>query len=216
MAAANDGSQGRPTGQDKDREIQWQNLTLTEGIKMRNAKFLEASHSLTILGHPVVLKNSKQICLNRKTGKSFIKSNQKVDAYRHRAIAQIRYQWGNRAPCEGPLHVQIEIYGAWRSDSGNLPDLSNLYQMPEDLIEQCGVIVDDRQIASHNGSRRICLCDGPCMRRPIYKSGPKKGEKKPSCESIKACPYERVTISIEPMNLPNTSESVYTARELGL
>lgn len=36
----------------------------------------------------------------------------------------------------------------------NLPDLSNLYELPQDCMEKAGVIVNDNQIWSHDLSRR--------------------------------------------------------------
>lgn len=80
--------------------------------------------------------------------------------------------------------MRCTFFGAWAEDSGNLPDLSNLYQMPEDLLQYAGVIEDDRLIAGHDGSRRVCLCSGPC---------PKRGKKK-SCGAKKKCPFARVEI----------------------
>lgn len=36
-----------------------------------------------------------------------------------------------------------------------LPDLSNLYQLPEDLLQKCKIIENDNLIHSHDYSRRI-------------------------------------------------------------
>jgi Holliday junction resolvase RusA-like endonuclease len=36
-----------------------------------------------------------------------------------------------------------------------LGDLSNLYQLPEDCMEEAGIIVNDSLICSHDGSRRV-------------------------------------------------------------
>ena len=38
--------------------------------------------------------------------------------------------------------------------SKNLPDLSNLYELPQDALQEVGIISDDTQICSHDGSRR--------------------------------------------------------------
>lgn len=38
--------------------------------------------------------------------------------------------------------------------SRKLPDLSNLYQLPEDVLQRTGIILNDTQIESHDGSRR--------------------------------------------------------------
>ena len=38
--------------------------------------------------------------------------------------------------------------------SHKLPDLSNLYQLPEDVMQRTRIIANDTQIESHDGSRR--------------------------------------------------------------
>lgn len=146
-----------------------------------------------IKGHPVVLKNSKQIV--RVNGRTIIKSNPNVEAYQHKAIAQLCEQSRNCMPINQHINVAIKSFGAWKRSSENLPDASNLYQMPEDLLQAAGIIENDRQIESHDGSKRICMCD-TCRDRPIFKSGPQKGTFKPDCGKIKQCPYERVEITL--------------------
>lgn len=44
------------------------------------------------------------------------------------------------------------------SSRRSLPDLSNCYGGPEDALQKAGVVVNDRQVKSHDGSR-IRLCD---------------------------------------------------------
>jgi Holliday junction resolvase RusA-like endonuclease len=152
--------------------------------------------TIIIPGRPVVLKNSKQII--NVHGRRIIKSNPRVEAYQHRAIAEIVKQWGDRKAITDPVGLRIISYLAARHDSGNLPDASNLYQCPEDLLQSAGVIEDDRLVEHHDGSRRICMCDGPCPLKPIYKAGPKKGQPKDNCGAVKKCPFERVEIEISP------------------
>jgi Holliday junction resolvase RusA-like endonuclease len=36
-----------------------------------------------------------------------------------------------------------------------LPDLSNLYEMPQDCLQTAGIIDNDTDIISHDGSRRL-------------------------------------------------------------
>lgn len=38
--------------------------------------------------------------------------------------------------------------------SKKLPDLSNLYELPQDCLQKCRIIENDTQICSHNGSQR--------------------------------------------------------------
>lgn len=35
-----------------------------------------------------------------------------------------------------------------------LPDLSNLYELPQDVLQNVGIILNDTNICSHDGSRR--------------------------------------------------------------
>ena len=150
---------------------------------------------LTIHGKPVVLKNSKQIIV--VNGRRIIKSNPRVEAWQHKAIASLCEQWGNRPAIAEPVNLSIRSYGPWKSSSETIPDASNLYQAPEDVLEAAGVLVDDRQVESHDGSRRICMCDS-CDERPLYKAGPKKGQRKPDCGAVKKCSLSRVEILIVP------------------
>lgn len=39
--------------------------------------------------------------------------------------------------------------------SKRIPDLSNLIQLPEDCLVQAGILGDDQQIASYDGTRRV-------------------------------------------------------------
>ena len=149
--------------------------------------------TLRIPGHPVVLKNSKQVI--RVNGRTIVKSSKIVEAYQHKAIAALCDQWGDRDPIRGPISVAIVSCGAWKSTNVNMPDASNLYQMPEDLLEAAGVIVTDNQIEHHDGSRRVCLCDN-CPKRPLYKAGLKKGTPKPDCGAMRQCDQEVVLVTI--------------------
>lgn len=150
--------------------------------------------TLTISGRPVVLKNSKQIIVVK--GRRIIKSNPRVEAYQHRAIQELVEQWGSRDTITSPVGLRLTAYLGASHDSGNLPDLSNLYQCPEDLLQSADIIEDDRLIENHDGSRRVCMCDGPCPKREMYKAGAKRGQLKPNCGQVKKCPYQRVVIEI--------------------
>lgn len=51
-----------------------------------------------------------------------------------------------------PASVYFNKKGA---RSKTLPDLSNLYQLPEDVLQKVGIILNDTQVESHDGSRRL-------------------------------------------------------------
>ena len=144
---------------------------------------------LTIPGCPVVLKNSRRL-ITDKTGRRRELPSAKASAYMDAAVLLLREQWSG-PPITGPVNLRIRSYGPWRRDSGTLPDASNLYQAPEDCLQAAGILANDRQVESHDGSRRICLCDD-CDRRGKYKSG----EWKPNCGAVGKCPLARVEIRI--------------------
>jgi Holliday junction resolvase RusA-like endonuclease len=155
-----------------------------------------AEHHFTIHVNPVVLKNSKRIIVSG--GRRIVISSKKVEAAQHKALEQLAKQWpqGEYAfhPC-ARVNATILSYLPMRADSGLLPDASNLYQFPEDMLEAAGILADDRQIESHDGSRRICLCD-TCEERLIIARGPRKGERKESCGKVKGCTRGKIEISL--------------------
>lgn len=108
------------------------------------------SWTFVIVGKPIVKKNRKRIVSNRKTGKPFIASSTEYSAWEKTAIAQLRQQWSGRAPLEGEWNAAIITYLAARQR----PDASNLYEGPQDALERAGVLNNDFQIVSHDGSRR--------------------------------------------------------------
>ena len=159
------------------------------------AKRKRSEVRLTIPGVPVVLKNSRRIVTNKYTGKKILKLSKRAEVYKEVAVLLLRTTWAWR-PITGPVNLAIVSFGPWKRASDNIPDASNLYQMPEDCLEAAGVIANDRQVESHDGSRRVCMCDA-CFERSLYKSGPKKDACKPDCGAVKKCPFPRVEIVIE-------------------
>jgi Holliday junction resolvase RusA-like endonuclease len=151
--------------------------------------------TLIIRGHPIVLKNSKKIAMNKTTGKRMVIESKAAERYRQQSLPQLWQQWGARPAIAVPIALQVMTFGAWKVRDCNVPDASNLYQFPEDLLQAAGVIADDRQIEHHDGSRRICMCD-VCKERPRFKSGPREGTRKENCGAVKRCPLERVELTI--------------------
>lgn len=50
-----------------------------------------------------------------------------------------------------PINVKFLFY----LDSKRKPDLSNLYELPQDALEAAGIIENDHLIHGHDGSRRL-------------------------------------------------------------
>jgi Holliday junction resolvase RusA-like endonuclease len=149
---------------------------------------------LTIPGPPVVLKNRKVAFIVKGVAR-ITNSTQAKKALRW-ATDVLWAHWTPRLPITGPVNLAITSYGPWKRSSENIPDASNLLQLPEDALQAAGVLADDRQVESHDGSRRVCMCD-TCDDRPLYEAGPKRGQWKPDCGAVKKCPYPRVEIVIE-------------------
>ncbi len=156
-------------------------------------KVTQPAYSLEIPGHPAILKNNKQIARSGK--RVFVRKSNAAQMYQEIAVMHLRQQRQPQFPLTGPLNAAIITCGAWHRDSRNIPDASNLYQMPEDCLELAEIIENDRQIESHDGSRRVCLCDG-CTVRSFNAKGPRKGQRKRSCGDVKHCPYECVHITL--------------------
>lgn len=167
---------------------------------------------------PVVLKNSKQIVRTR-SGKTFIKCSDKVERITEAASfwlkrEQQRLEMAGQLPVFPPdvwLNAKIIVAGPWRSDSENLPDLSNLYEFPQDRLEHYGIIANDRRISAHDGCRRICLCDN-CPERPLITRGPNAGKRKDTCGHSRECKRPFIEITLTPMPeliSENTSKTLF-------
>ena len=116
-----------------------------------------------IEGRPAVLKNSKQI-VTRKNRRPVLVPSKSSKAWTKMAIAQIRAQWpfGESIPETISIHAKIITYVPDKRKR----DLDNTFggpldaMMPERPISKvkkgkpwCGVITDDTQIKSLDGSR---------------------------------------------------------------
>ena len=147
----------------------------------------------TIIGTPRILKNSKRI-VHFGGSPRLIPSKLALKAEKG-AIQQLCPQ-RRGITWECPIHVKFTYYGAWSSaNPGNIPDLSNLAELPADSLTKAGVISDDRIIESLDGSRRVRMCD-TCDRRGKYVRGEKKGQYKDDCGAKRSCAYERTEIEI--------------------
>lgn len=113
---------------------------------------------------PVVKKNSKNIWKNKKTGKYFLGNNKVYDYWTPGALLALqskKIHSNNRLkfPITTLCHVKFAFAGIWDFRDKNIPDLSNLYEAPQDWLQKARIIDDDRLIASHDQSRRIELCE---------------------------------------------------------
>ena len=111
----------------------------------------------------VVKKNSRPILHNRRTRKPFIGKSSILSASEAVLTAELR-SIANKlklySPFTGDVHAMfIFQFNDYYTKDGvrrrNLPDLSNLIELPQDCLQRAGIIDNDTQIVSLDGSRRV-------------------------------------------------------------
>lgn len=110
-----------------------------------------------------VKKNNRPIYKNKTTGISFTGKSPELKAAEEHMIISLRSManvQGIVEPYDGPVWTIMHFYfDNYYTEKGamnkNIPDLSNLYQLPEDALQTAGIIVNDNQIESHDLSRRL-------------------------------------------------------------
>lgn len=113
----------------------------------------------------VVKKNNRPIFKSRRGGVPFIGKNPdlvRAEALMHNEIVRQRLKQKIHYPLTGYIHANFLFYfppNVFYTKKGDrskkVPDLSNLYELPQDALQQAGVIENDTQIDSHDGSRRL-------------------------------------------------------------
>lgn len=122
-------------------------------------------HAYIPLASHCVKKNSRPIFRNQKTGRVFLGKSPALHSAEETIVTHFK-SIKNRChllePIKDPVWMMAlfkfsheQFYTKKGLISKNLPDQSNLYQLPEDCLQQAGVIVDDGQIYSHDWSRRL-------------------------------------------------------------
>ena len=121
-----------------------------------------------------ILKNSKEIRMNKKTGARFISSNHIALALKRHLTNELIHKarkesiMGDRYCHNIANPVSIEFKFAYPKDklitqkdtlNRKCGDLSNLYCLPEDCLQKAGIILDDSMIVSHEGSERVISPD---------------------------------------------------------
>ncbi len=129
--------------------------------------------TITINGRPLVQKNSKMIARGKLINKPILQWQRKKHL-----VELLVYK--NYKPIKTTVNARIISYISKKSTDENRPDLGNISEYPQDLLQQAGMLKNDNLVATLNGSRIVFLCDN-CPKRPIIKSGKHKGERKDSC-----------------------------------
>jgi Holliday junction resolvase RusA-like endonuclease len=96
-------------------------------------------------------KNSKQI-LRSKSGKPFIASSNEYKKWAFFASQMIRLKWRNRGAIEKPCNLTVICT---YKNHQHEQDLENIISSISDVLEDCGVIKNDKLFYSYDGSRKI-------------------------------------------------------------
>ena len=104
-------------------------------------------------GRVGIKKNGKSAFISK--GRAFITTSQNYKKWARDAslhILQQKNRTQTQLPIKGPITLTCRFYfpnHQWEAD------LSNLYQGIEDILQELGIIEDDKLIYSHDGSRKI-------------------------------------------------------------
>jgi len=162
---------------------------------------LDFKHEYFIPLHPRVLKNSRRIVPIGGKGpdakaRHVSIPSKAANRFMVAAAGLFRGMELPSSPIDEPVSLRMVFYGPWAADNV-LPDLSNLYQALEDVMQRVGIIRDDTLVDNHDESRRVRLCVF-CPHRVPFKSGPRKGRLKADCGAKGKCPYVGVHIRLTP------------------
>lgn len=100
-------------------------------------------------GRVIPKKNSKRMFKSRSTGKNFVASSARYKTWQYHATTELLDQRnklilaGIELPLVGPLTLTIKFEMEGR---GHEPDLSNLLEGPQDVMEALGIYTNDKQI----------------------------------------------------------------------
>jgi len=120
---------------------------------------------LRIDGVPRTAKNSQRIAMNKKTGKRFIIAGKSAGTWGESAVGQLMEQYAHlRHRAKGTtgysitedVHVKALIYRDRRTG-----DLDNFQHAIGDALQKAGVIKNDKQIESWDGSRKLIDRENP-------------------------------------------------------
>lgn len=110
-----------------------------------------------------ILKNSKQILINKRTGRPFVAKSDDAMKLENELTKKLYIeklkQRVEMITCDVNaklvFHYPKSVYYTKKNEKSlKLADLSNLYCLPEDCLQKAGIIENDRLISSHNGSCR--------------------------------------------------------------
>lgn len=106
---------------------------------------------ITIPGRPITKKNSQRIIYNKRTKRPQIIQSETYKNYETECLWRLKTYRGPKFK-DTKLHVRCKY---WMPNRRSWPDLMGLYQASADIIEKAGIIDNDRNIVSMDGSRIV-------------------------------------------------------------
>lgn len=110
-----------------------------------------------ILGRPISKKNSLQMAVNKKTGKTFPVQSEAYKKYEKKAKQELAGK--QTVPVNFPVNVQCTYF----MPTKHRVDLCNLLAATCDVLVKYGIIEDDNSsiVAGHDGSRVLYDKENP-------------------------------------------------------
>jgi Holliday junction resolvase RusA-like endonuclease len=104
---------------------------------------------ITLPGRPITKKNSQQIVMNRRTKRRQVIQSEYYRAYEEACLWRLKKY---RVKYTGPVQVTARY---WMPNRRSWPDLMGLLQATADILEAAGIIENDRDIVSLDGSEIV-------------------------------------------------------------
>ncbi len=101
---------------------------------------------IVIPGRPITKKNHMRIITNRRTGRPRVIQSKDYEAYEAACLWHLK---NYRVRFTGPVRVKARY---WMPDRRSWPDLVGLLQATCDILEKAGIIENDRNVVSLDGS----------------------------------------------------------------
>lgn len=104
---------------------------------------------IILKGQPITKKNHQQIMLNKTTGKRFVMQSGAYKLYEEDCLWQLK-KYSNLK-----IDYKIQLTCLYYLANARAPDLLNLLAATADILEKAGVITNDKNIVSFDGSRIV-------------------------------------------------------------
>lgn len=124
--------------------------------------------TLVVVGSPAIKKNRNRVI--RVKGRPFIIPSKKAVDWEKDAVSQLKAQWRDKPPIEGPLSATLHIHLSSRQNG----DMFNYDQAPLDALQEAGVIQNDRQfqeghlfLHKKSGNPRVEITVSELVQQPI-------------------------------------------------